>query len=98
MQEETSKRKRQRTNYVPKILFVKRRKGRKTRQPESTQETMKKKYPSRENPVGKQHDFFKIYEEEMAQVLGNLGMSLTDDIDGPEEPQDPTSPPSKLYL
>jgi hypothetical protein len=30
----------------------------------------------------------------MARVLGNLGMSLTEDTDNPEEPQASISPPS----
>jgi hypothetical protein len=52
------------------------------------------KEPSHENPIGKNDYFFGIYEEEMPQVLENLGMSLTEYTDGPEEPQAPTSPPS----
>jgi hypothetical protein len=72
MQENTSKRKIKRTTYVPKPPSIKRRKGRNIRQPESTQENVKTEEPSHENPIGKQDDFFGIYEEEMAQVLGNL--------------------------
>jgi hypothetical protein len=94
MQEGTSKRKRQRTIYVPETSSVKRRKDKETTQPESTQETVQTEEPSHENPVGQQDDFFGSYEEEMAQVLGNLGISLTEDTDRPEEPQAPTSPPS----
>jgi hypothetical protein len=52
------------------------------------------KDPSHEIPVGQHDDFFGSYEENMAQVFGNLGISLTEDTDRPEEPQAPTSPPS----
>jgi hypothetical protein len=91
MQAGTSKKKRQRTIYVPETSTVKRRKGKKTTQPESTQETVQTEQPSHETPAEQQDDFFRSYEEEMAQVLGNLGISLTEDTDRSGEPQAPTS-------
>jgi hypothetical protein len=52
MQEGTSKKKRQRTIYVPETSTVKRRKDKETTQPESTQETVQTEQPSHESPVG----------------------------------------------
>jgi hypothetical protein len=50
----TSKKKRQRTIYVPETSTVKRRRGKKTVQPESTQETVQTKQPSHETPTEQQ--------------------------------------------
>jgi hypothetical protein len=91
IQEGTSKKKIQRTIYVPETSIVKRRMGKKIVQPEITQETVQTKQPSHETPAENKDDFFKSYEEEMSQVLGNFGISLTENTDKSGEPQAPTS-------
>jgi len=48
----TSKRKRQRTIYVPKTSSVKRRKDKEASQLESTEETVQIEEPSHESPLG----------------------------------------------
>jgi hypothetical protein len=101
-QEETSKKRRQRTIVVPETSTVKRRRGKKTIQPENIQEAMQTEQPSHENTQENAQteqpslenlteQFFKSYEVEMAQVLGNLGTSVTEDTGRSEEHQAPTS-------
>jgi len=55
---------------------------------QETQENAQTRQPSLENLI---EHFFKSYEVEMAQVLGNLGTSVTKDTSRSEEHQVPTS-------
>jgi hypothetical protein len=98
-QEETSKKRRKRTIVVPETSTVKRRRGKKTIQPENIQEAMQTEQPSQDTQENAQTEqpslenlteqFFKSYEVEMAQVLGNLGTSVTEDTGRSEEHQAP---------
>jgi hypothetical protein len=53
MQAGTSKKKRQRTIYVPETSIVKIRKSKKAEQPESTQEIVQTEQPAHEIPTEK---------------------------------------------
>jgi hypothetical protein len=80
---------------------VKRRRGGNIIQPENIQEAMQTKQPSQDTQENAQIEhpslenltkhFFKSYEVDIAQVLGNLGTSVTEDTSRSEEHQKPTS-------
>jgi hypothetical protein len=95
---ETSKKKRKRTIVAPKTSTEKKRRNKRIAQPGETQEMIQTEHPSQENTQENiqgnipslEHltaQFLKGYEIEMAQVLGNLGISIDKDTNRSEEHQ-----------